>query len=159
MLVPCNLLAQRVRPWSVLGSSGVRTGVFAPPLPVSSSCECTKRRRSFVMVSIEAHSMGSPIRLRFGLISPYARVRCENNSSNAATAASVTKDSPHRAEGVRVRFRHLPEHMRASYPRPDARRGPRTLEVVLPAQIQWQKHVTQRSPVVTKGPNVTPTKV
>ena len=51
MLVPCNLLAQRVRPWSVLGSSGVRTGVFGSPLPVSSSCEYTKRRRSFVMVS------------------------------------------------------------------------------------------------------------
>ena len=78
MLVPCNLLAQRVRPWSVLGSSGVRTGVFGSPSPVSSSCEYTKRRRSFVMVSIEAHSMGSPIRLRFCLISPYARVRCEN---------------------------------------------------------------------------------
>ena len=51
VLVPCNLLAQRVRPWSVLGSSGVRTGVFGSPLPVSSSCEYTKRRRSFVMVS------------------------------------------------------------------------------------------------------------
>ena len=113
MLVPCNLLAQRVRPWSVLGSSGVRTGVFGSPLPVSSSCEYTKRRRSFVMVSIEAHSMGSPIRLRFGLISPYARVRCENkqrghrDDDGAPAAGSLQRVRQHR-KGARAMGHYSP---------------------------------------------------
>ena len=35
-----------------------------------------------------------------------------------------------------------PKHVWASYSRPDAHRGPRTLEIVAPTQIQWQNHVT-----------------
>ena len=54
-----------------------------------------------------------------------------------------------------------PKHVWASYSRPDAHRGPRTLEIVAPTQIQWQNHVNAAPlhPVVTKGSTATPTKV
>ena len=56
---------------------------------------------------------------------------------------------------------HFPKRVWAPYSRPDAHPPLRTLEIVVPTQIQWQNHVNAAPlhPVVTKGSTATPTKV
>ena len=131
------MFSQQVRSWHALGSLGFRRVISVPPRPFChrvstrssgdrlSWCPSRTPRRT---APSDSNLVSIPVlsRLVRKRSTPLPTPRTRRIEQRVSVCVPGTP----------------PRHVWASYSRPDAHRGPRTLEIVAPTQIQWQNHVT-----------------